>query len=411
MHCLKQVLYISYDGMTDALGRSQVLPYLEGLSRKGFNITLISAEKPEAYLKGKDEMSGLIEKMGIDWHPISYTKRPPVLSTIWDIRRMRKKAIQLDNLKSFEIVHCRSYISAFVGLAMKKRFGCRFIFDMRGFYADERVDGNIWPQSNPVFRAVYRYFKRKEIVFLNESDAIVSLTNAAKREILSWNLSEVNEEKISVIPCCADLDFFDYKRIDEIKVHQWKTKLGINPETFILSYLGSIGTWYMLPEMMDFFKQFLIHKPGSVFLFITRDNPQQIFDEAQKRGIDPKHIRVQPASREQVPELAMLSDASLFFIKPVWSKKASSPTKLAELMGMGVPVFANKGVGDVDEVIQQNPIGFLIDGFTVEDYEAAINRFLDSELSDKSASREIACENFSLEKGISTFETIYNSAW
>lgn len=408
---MKQVLYISYDGMTDALGRSQVLPYLEGLSRKGFKITLISAEKPEAFEKGNDEMSVLIEHMGIDWHPVKYTKRPPVLSTIWDIRRMRKKAIKLDQIKSFEIVHCRSYISAFVGLAMKKRFGCRFIFDMRGFYADERVDGNIWPQSNPIYRAVYRYFKRKEIVFLSESDAIVSLTNAAKQEILSWNLADVPEEKISVIPCCADLDFFDFKRKDEVKVNQWKTKLEIHPETFVLSYLGSVGTWYMLPEMMDFYQQFLSSKPDSVFLFITRDNPLQIFEEALKREIDPKHIKVQPATREQVPELAMLSDASLFFIKPVWSKKASSPTKLAELMGMGIPVFANKGVGDVDRVIEQNPAGFLIDGFTSDDYQKAINEFLKMEIPDRLAAREIACENFSLEKGISTFETIYNTAW
>jgi len=44
----------------------------------------------------------------------------------------------------------------------------------------------------------------------------------------------------------------------------------------------------------------------------------------------------------------LLSNASLFFIKPVWSKKASSPTKLAELMGLGIPVFSNSGVGDVD---------------------------------------------------------------
>ena len=30
-----RVLYISYDGMTDALGQSQVLPYLCGLAQRG----------------------------------------------------------------------------------------------------------------------------------------------------------------------------------------------------------------------------------------------------------------------------------------------------------------------------------------------------------------------------------------
>jgi len=34
------VLYLSYDGMTDPLGGSQVLPYLVGLSKLGHRITL-----------------------------------------------------------------------------------------------------------------------------------------------------------------------------------------------------------------------------------------------------------------------------------------------------------------------------------------------------------------------------------
>ena len=42
---MKSVLYISYDGMTDPLGQSQVLPYLKGLSNRGHRITILSCEK------------------------------------------------------------------------------------------------------------------------------------------------------------------------------------------------------------------------------------------------------------------------------------------------------------------------------------------------------------------------------
>jgi len=34
----KQALYLSYDGMTDPLGQSQVLPYIIGLQKKGIFI-------------------------------------------------------------------------------------------------------------------------------------------------------------------------------------------------------------------------------------------------------------------------------------------------------------------------------------------------------------------------------------
>ena len=78
----KQILYISYDGLTDPLGQSQVLPYLFGLADNGYNITIISAEKPEKFTLKKDEIARLVVEHNIDWHPISYTKHPPILSTM-----------------------------------------------------------------------------------------------------------------------------------------------------------------------------------------------------------------------------------------------------------------------------------------------------------------------------------------
>ena len=45
----KHALYLSYDGMTDPLGQSQVLPYIIGLQQKGIAFTLISFEKIERF--------------------------------------------------------------------------------------------------------------------------------------------------------------------------------------------------------------------------------------------------------------------------------------------------------------------------------------------------------------------------
>jgi hypothetical protein len=39
------ILYLTYDGLNDPLGQSQILPYLEGLAEKGYGITVISFEK------------------------------------------------------------------------------------------------------------------------------------------------------------------------------------------------------------------------------------------------------------------------------------------------------------------------------------------------------------------------------
>ena len=50
---MKKILFISYDGMTDVLGQSQVIPYLAGLTKMGYTFTILSCDKPDKYLANK----------------------------------------------------------------------------------------------------------------------------------------------------------------------------------------------------------------------------------------------------------------------------------------------------------------------------------------------------------------------
>src|SRR5215216_1482934 len=98
-----QVLYISYDGMTDPLGQSQVIPYLQGLSKLGYGITLLSCEKPERFAEGKERIAKLLSNSGIEWIPIPYTSSPKVLSTIYDVRKLITTAKALYKKNSYSI--------------------------------------------------------------------------------------------------------------------------------------------------------------------------------------------------------------------------------------------------------------------------------------------------------------------
>ena len=88
----KKILFISYDGMTDPLGQSQVIPYLQGLSKKGFQFFLLSCEKQEAFTKNETAVKKMLADYNIRWIPIAYTKKPPVLSTLKDIINLKKQA-------------------------------------------------------------------------------------------------------------------------------------------------------------------------------------------------------------------------------------------------------------------------------------------------------------------------------
>ena len=177
------ILYITYDGLTDPLGRSQVLPYLCGLADKNHSIVVLSCDKPLNYQKSKDNVQTIVDKHNIKWISVVYNKKTPIISPLGNIQKMQQKAIKLCHQHHFDIVHCRSYLASKIGLSLKHKFGLKFIFDMRGFFADERVDGNVWNLSNPIYYLVYKYFKYKEKQFFNQADYIVSLTQAGKNII------------------------------------------------------------------------------------------------------------------------------------------------------------------------------------------------------------------------------------
>jgi len=402
-----QILYITYDGLTDPLGQSQIIPYLSGLADAGYKITILSCEKKEPFTQNQETIDKTLKKHGISWQYISYTKRPPILATIWDLYKLKKTANKLHKEKTFMVVHCRSYIASLIGLWLKTKFDIKFIFDMRGFYADERVDGKIWNTNNFLFNKVYRYFKKKEMEFLSFADYTISLTQNAKDIIHTWKQIPKQPIPIEVIPCCADLSQFSEENVDINEVAELKESLGISDDDFIISYLGSIGTWYMLPEMLDFFKQLLSIKPKAKFLFITQEPVELIIDLAQQKEISSDRIIIQKANRSEVPSLVSLSQVNLFFILPVFSKKASSPTKMGEVMGMGIPIICNSGVGDVDEIIYESKCGALVKNFNNGDYQKAINKLDDLLLIPRKNIISAAKKHYSLEAGVVKYKNIY----
>ena len=390
--------------MTDPLGQSQVLPYLSHLVKLNYEIHILSTEKNENFLNNKAVIEGIVKDANLKWFHIPYTKTPPVLSTIKDVRALSKKVKDLHEEFDYSILHCRSYISALVGLKMKRKYGVKFLFDMRGFWADERIDGGIWNPKILPFKVIYNFFKKKEQQYLLEADHVVSLTYNGKNEMRSWEYLKEKKDNISVIPCCADLEHFDYQVHN--KDTALKKELGLDDNAFVLCYLGSVGTWYMQKEMLDYFKVHLKTIPNSVFLWITKDDPSALLEEAKALGID-KQIIIKPSERKDLPNLLSICDASIFFIKPLFSKKASSPTKQAELLGMGIPLICNANVGDTNEILEKENIGLVTADFTEAGYQNIVDGLPDMVKIDKHHLRKVAIKHFSLKEGVKKYAEVY----
>ena len=406
---MTEILYLSYDGMTDPLGQSQVIPYLAGLSKYGYHFHLISFEKSENFRKEHNHILQLLRSHNIEWHPLSYTKRPPVISTMRDLSRMKKRAAEIISKHNIELVHCRSYISGLTGIALKEKFGIKFIFDMRGFWADERVEGGLWQLSNPMYSAVYKFFKNKEKELLASADAVISLTDNAKDIINTWDVRKSDQQAITVIPCCADLEHFNPSAVNHEAQDKIRHKLNIPTKSKVISYLGAIGTWYMLDEMLDFFSLFLKKYPDAIFLFITHEPFKNIVEKAATRAIPEANLRHIAARRSEVPAALSLSDTSMFFIRPTFSKRASSPTKQGEIMGMGIPLICNKGIGDTDHVVERYGTGIIVDLENKASMQSAVDNYESLALIPKSQIIQGAMEFYSLTSGVEKYLSVYKT--
>ena len=403
----KEILFISYDGMTDPLGQSQVIPYLSGLTKYGYEFTILSCEKPEQFAANKDYVASLLKPFGIKWKPIPYHKNPPVLSSAYDFFKLKQAAKKLHQKHSFDMVHNRNSFAPLVSFWLYKKYRIPYLNDIRGFWADERVDGGMWNIKNPVYKFIYRYFKKREIECMNNAAYNICLTNKAEEEIHRWPQILHQPLPIKIIPCSVDINLFDPAKLNETLKKNLQAELSIKENDFIVSYLGSIGGWYLTNEMMRFCKILGDKIPNAKFLFISPNSHDVIEAAAAKVGLNTDKLIVKKANRHEIPALLSFSNYSLFFIKQCYSKISSSPTKHGEIMAMGIPVITGPGIGDVDEIITKYNSGYIVKNFSDAAFTETIEHIKAGKKMDAEKIRESAIEYYSLDKAVARYYEAY----
>ena len=380
-----RVLYVSYDGALDPLGASQVVPYLLGLGARGVSINLLTFEKPARWgqTAAREEMQRRVEARGIRWRPLKYHKSPRLAGTLRDIVAGSRAIAQESSRLRPAVVHCRGEVATVMARWARLPSTIRLVYDVRGFFSDERVETGSWRRGSLLDRAV----RRMEAANLRRADGAVVLTRQAAEALRRRRPSL---SSLRVIPTCADVSVF------------MPRTAGRKPE-FGLVYSGSLGTWYMAEEMMAFARSAAGCVPGPT-LFLT---PQP--EELTRLGPPPEWAEIRTVEPGAVPEWLRRASALFFFIRPIPSKRASCPTKFAEGLASGLPVVCNRGIGDLDDIIEREGVGVLVDGFSDAAYSDAalrLKRLLeDPDLSGRC--RRLAETRYSVDLGVDMYRQLY----
>ena len=388
----RRALFISYNGMFEPLGQTQVIPYLIELAERGVSVTLLSFEKPHGLTAEKcHTLRQKLSEQGIEWHWLRYHRRPTLAATAFDVVAGIRYARRLVRQKQIEIIHARAYIPAMIALWLKRRAGVKMIFDLRGLMAEEYRDANHWREGG----IPYRVTKSSERRILETTDAVVTLTNRIWPIIKDWRGLSGRKVHHEVIPCCVDLETFKFNAEDR---QRRRAELGLTDQ-FTLVYSGSLDGWYLTDKMADFFVTVVNRRPNAHLLWLTMGRRERVEALMSERGVGQSNFSLHSVSSSEVPSYLSAADAGISFIKPCFSKLASSPTKNGEYLACGLPLILNAGIGDSDVLATEWNIGALVTEFTEENYSQAIDKIeqLVNDADIRTRTRSIAKQQFDLE--------------
>ena len=356
-----EVLYISHNGLTEPLGRRQVLPYIVGLARRGWRFSVISFEKPETADEHAVRMvAATLDDVGARWKTLTYHSRPRVLATVYDMSRGVWAASRSRHAP--RLVHARSTVPAALAAVVSRRYRIPWLFDVRGLIASEYADAGHWRRGGILMRVTDSVEQR----LLRSASAHVFLTKRIARELVASGSLSLETPR-EVVPCMVDLSEF---RPDAERRRLVRERLGLQAAK-LLVYAGSLGSWYRIEEMTSFFVAARRRIEGLRFLVLT---PQvDAAWTAGERGGVTADMTVLSLPPERVPEHLAAADVGICFLGDLVSKRAPSPTKYGEYLASGLPVITNRWTGDAEH-LDGMPTWILVDRFEPADYERAAER-------------------------------------
>lgn len=368
------VLYLSYDGILDPLGQSQILPYIKCLAKKGVQFNLITLEKEEK-MKSADAsaLKKELAENNIFWEHIIFAQKNNLPGVVKNLALMFFKSYRSVKNNSIQIIHCRS-VTVFLGFLLKLATGKKLIFDARGFWFDERIERGMWKKG-----LLYQIGKKIEKILFIHSDSIVVLTHSMKKEIAHLN------KNIEVIPTCVDTKLF--KLIKK------------NHKSINFVYSGSVAEHYLIPEIIQFFYYASKEIPKSHLYFLINNNKEQVEKMLKEFNISDSQCTVLNMSYNKVPEFLSKAHFGITFLKKSYSSKGVAFTKVGEYLASGLCVVLNKGIGDYDEFLANNAI--FIEDFNETEYKKCAEKIKNAvkNKTNTAVLRKMAEEYLDLEKG------------
>lgn len=393
---MKKIFYYTFDGVSDHLGQSQVLPYIYGCS-KNYLFHIFSHEKDLSKTKNNLNLRKRLKKEKIAWSATEFIYGKGIKKILFTLRSIFKLYRCIYLFKP-DILHGRGFIPSAILALYSKITKIPFIYDYRSFSVEEWHEIGAYKKHS----FIHRIFSRIDHWVLSSASCVIVLTEAAKEMLL-----ESQElQNIHVIPTSV-------KAITHSSKGRYKIIEDSKPLSFV--YSGGVNYPYKFKEAVTFLK--LLNSILPIEL--------TIYNKADTEVINSVFNDLKPSFNFSVlslPHSDLLNslpnfDCSIFLIDVTKARSTCCPTKLGEFFSAGLPVLANSGISIVDIIAEKYGNIFYIDGFindkqshnkAIEELDLVKDFILDKDRNFK-ASQKAFLEVFDMQLAITSYLKAYQS--
>ena len=361
--------YVTIDSLAEGVGSSQITPLITRLSRSGMKINLISYEKTNP----NSELLTYFESIGVEWNFRDFGANG-LIGGVGRLNSLREE------MPKTNLIHARSDIPAVSAIASRQ---APVLWDVRSLWADQKV----MIQKSLVNKSLYGIYRGLESIAARKSMGMSTLTSAVV-PILEQRHKRLPQLR-AVVPTAVDLDYFRLSTIMPSKAQAL--------------FSGTYNEYYDLNLSGLFMEE--IRKHIEVETHWARPA------ESNKSQIGVGESKVFPSSQTGMSKLIphYSFGVSICKIDAGPSLTAAMPTKIGEFLACGRPIVVNKGLGDMDQFLEEFNAGVILDGTISNLVESASK--LASLLSDSETPhrcRALAEKYFSMDIGASKYLNLYS---
>lgn len=394
MSTLGSITHVSLEGITTALGQSQVLAVSERLQALGWQCTILSLEPRTTSAAEREAVQARVVRSGVRWQSSWYERgrTGPIKNTSAMSGMVRDAARETD------VFHGRSYFGGFLASAAGGCGGINSVFDTRGYWIDEKIADGRWFRD-PLTRALGRQVERQ---LYERSSAVVTLTELAAEEVRAGRFGRRRHPSlVACIPTCVDYAAFSLDR--PVAPHP------ILREGPVIGYVGSINPSYETVRSLRLAAMVLDRSPSAKFVALTSQGTEMraLADEA--RIPESRRLITRIPFREGAAWLPWIDYGLLLLVAPNQAKRASMPTKLGEFLATGVAPICHGGNREIEAWVGKTGSGLVLDDLS-DDELGRVADIMAEGVPDPAVlrqAREIAEQHFSLESGANRYDALF----